>query len=314
LTVSDRIQKITDMLKRRDIFSMERLGKYNIQLPKFYLSEYDKGSRKFLNDKVVIVTGASSGIGRACAEEFARHGARLVLAARSIEKLKQVEYEIRHTGGRAISVKTNVSNIDDCKKMVAAAVEEYGAIDILVNNAGISMRATFEEMELDVIRELMDTNFYGTVYCTKFALPYLLKQKGTVIGISSISGLAPLPGRTAYTASKHAMDGFLNSLRQENRRKGLNVLVVHPGFTESNIRNVALNSKGEPQEESPRNESRMMSSNKVAQHIIRAIRKRNRDLVLTPEGKMVVWLHKNFPGIADRIILNELSKEKGSPF
>ena len=110
------------------------------------------------------------------------------------------------------------------------------------------------------------------------------------------------------------MDGFLNSLRQENSRKGLNVLVVHPGFTESNIRNVALNSKGQPQEESPRNESRMMSSKRVAEHIIRAIGKRNRDLILTPEGKMVVWLHKNFPGIADRIILNELSKEKGSPF
>jgi len=151
------------------------------------------------------------------------------------------------------------------------------------------------------------------VYCTKFALPYLQKQKGTVIGISSISGLAPLPGRTAYTASKHAMDGFLNSLRQENRRRGLNVLVVHPGFTESNIRYAALNFEGKPHHESPRKEGRMMTSEKVAQHICRAVKKRNRDLVLTQEGKMVVWLHKNFPDIADRIILNEMSKEKNSP-
>jgi len=159
----------------------------------------------------------------------------------------------------------------------------------------------------------MDINFYGAVYCTKFALPYLQKSKGTIIGISSISGLAPLPGRTAYTASKHAMDGFLNTLRQENRRKGLNVLIVHPGFTESNIRYAALNSEGKPQMESPRDESRMMTSERVAQHISRAIKKRNRDLVLTPEGKMVVWLHKYVPGIADRIIINEMAKEKDAP-
>ena len=302
------------MLKKREILSPGKLRKYNIQLPTLHLSDYRKSDKKFLKDKVVIVTGASSGIGKACAVEFAKHGSILVLAARSIDKLKQVEYEIKHTGGRAISIKTNVSDIDDCRNLVIKAVEEFGTVDILVNNAGISMRATFEEVDLRVMKELMDTNFYGTVYCTKFALPYLLKQKGTVIGISSISGLAPLPGRTAYTASKHAMDGFLNSLRQENRKKGLNVLVVHPGFTESNIRNVALNSEGKQQNESPRNEGRMMTSSRVAQHIIRAVRKRNRDLILTPEGKMVVWLHKNFPDIADRIILNELSKEKDSPF
>ncbi|MDX2414810.1 MAG: SDR family oxidoreductase [Bacteroidales bacterium] len=301
------------MVRIQNIFNKDSLGRYNLSLPRFQLSDSKKCNGKRFKDKVIIITGASSGIGKACAIEFAKSGAIVVLAARNSGNLKQVEYEINHSGGMAFSVPTDVSKIDDCKRLINSAVKEYGKIDILINNAGISMRAAFDDIDLNVMRELMDTNFYGTVYCTKFALPYLQKQKGTVIGISSISGLAPLPGRTAYTASKHAMDGFLNSLRQENRRRGLNVLVVHPGFTESNIRNAALNSEGKPQEKSPRNEGKMMTSEKVAQHICKAIRKRNRDLVLTPEGRMVVWLHKNFPDIADRIILNEMSKEKNSP-
>jgi len=296
-----------------DWFNLGNMRQYNIQAPRLNTSDHKKGSNKFLKDRVVIITGASSGIGKACALEFSGYGAIIVLAARSLDKLKQVEYEIDHRGGRATSIQTDVSKIGDCENLIASTVKKFDKIDILVNSAGISMRASFDELDLGVMRELMETNFYGTVYCTKFALPHLQKQKGTVIGISSISGLAPLPGRTAYTASKHAMDGFLNTLRQENRRKGLNVLVVHPGFTESNIRNVALSSDGKPQKESPRDEGKMMSSEKVAQHITRAIKKRNRDLVLTQEGRMVVWLHKNFPGIADRIIMNELSKEKDSP-
>lgn len=301
------------MLRIYNIFNKEYLGRYNLSIPRLHPSDSRRCNSKNFKEKVVIITGASSGIGKACAIEFAKGGAIVVLAARSHDNLKQVEYEIKHTGGLALSVPTDVSKIDDCKRLINSTIKQYGKIDILINNAGISMRAAFEDVDLKVIRKLMDTNFYGTVYCTKFALPFIQKQKGTVIGISSISGLAPLPGRTAYTASKHAMDGFLNTLRQENRKKGLNVLVVHPGFTESNIRYAALNSGGQPQQETPREEGRMMTSEKVAQHICRAVKKRNRDLVLTPEGRMVVWLHKNFPDIADRIILNEMSKERNSP-
>ncbi len=301
------------MVKIQNLFNKEYLSRYNISIPRLLPSDSAKCNGKIFKDKVIIITGASSGIGKACAIEFAKNGAMVVLAARNSDNLKQVEYEIKHSGGIALSVPTDVSKIDDCKALINASIEQYGKIDILINNAGISMRAAFDDTDLDVMRELMDTNFYGTVYCTKFALPYIQKQKGTIIGVSSISGLAPLPGRTAYTASKHAMDGFLNSLRQENRRKGINVLIVHPGFTESNIRNAALNSKGKAQNLSPRDESRMMRSEKVAQHICKAVKKRNRDLVLTSEGRMVVWLHKNFPDIADRIILHEMSKEKDSP-
>ncbi len=269
--------------------------------------------RKF-NGKVVIITGASSGIGKACAFEFADNGASVVLAARQENELKKTEEEIKMHGGDAMSVKTDVRNIEDCKMLITKTLEKYKKIDVLINNAGISMRASFEDLDLSVIKELMDTNFYGAVYCTKFALPYLLEQKGTVIGISSISGLTPLPGRTGYCASKYAMDGFFNTLRLETINKGLKVLVVHPGFTSSNIRKAALNKLGVPQNETPRDESKMMHPKEVARIIVKATFNRNKNLILTHQGKLIVWLHKNFPNIADRLILLEMAKEPNSPF
>lgn len=262
-----------------------------------------------LKDKVIVITGASSGIGRSCALEFAKKGAIVVLAARRINELKIIEEHIKELGGNAFSVKTDVRNIESCKNLIDTTVKEFERIDVLVNNAGISMRATFEDLDLSVIKEVMDTNYFGSVYCTKFALPYLLKQNGTVIGISSISGLTPLPGRTGYCASKYAMDGFFNTLRLENIKKGLNILLVHPGFTSSNIRKSALNYMGFPQKETPRDEEKMMSSENVAQIIVKATIIHKRDLILTNQGKLVVWLYKYFPGIAGRIILNEMSKE-----
>ncbi len=269
--------------------------------------------RKF-NGKVVIITGASSGIGKACAFEFADNGASVVLAARQENELKKTEEEIKMHGGDAMSVKTDVRNIEDCKMLITKTLEKYKKIDVLINNAGISMRASFEDLDLSVIKELMDTNFYGAVYCTKFALPYLLEQKGTIIGISSISGLTPLPGRTGYCASKYAMDGFFDTLRLETINKGLKVLVVHPGFTSSNIRKAALNKLGVPQNETPRNESKMMSPKEVARIIVKATLNRDKNLILTHQGKLIVWLHKNFPNIADRLILLEMAKEPNSPF
>jgi len=272
-----------------------------------------KSEYNFKN-KVIVITGASSGIGKACAFEFAGQGAKVALAARNIAELKIIEDIINMQGGDAYAVKTDVRNFEDCKKLIDKTVEKYDKIDILINNAGISMRSTFEDLDLSVIKEVMDTNFYGAVYCTKLALPYLLKQKGTVIGISSISGLTPLPGRTGYCASKYALDGFLNTLRMENIKKGLNVLLVHPGFTSSNIRKSALTHSGMTQNETPRDEKKMMSSERVARSIAEATRKRYRDLILTNQGKLVVWLYNISPSITDRIILKEMSKEPDSVF
>ncbi|KXK37511.1 MAG: short-chain dehydrogenase/reductase SDR [Bacteroidetes bacterium OLB9] len=273
----------------------------------------NRNLKKF-NGEVVIITGASSGIGKACAFEFADNGALVVLAARRENELKKVEAEIKKRGGEAYSVKTDVKNIEDCKNLVDKTIEKYRKIDVLINNAGISMRANFEDLNLSVIKELMDTNFYGAVYCTKYALPYLLKQKGTIIAISSISGLTPLPGRTGYCASKYAVDGFFNTLRLENIKKGLNVLVVHPGFTSSNIRKAALNKLGLPQNETPRDENKMMSSKEVAGIIVKATLNRKRDLTLTLQGKLTVWLYKNFPRLTDWLIIHVMAKEPNSPF
>ena len=176
------------------------------------------------------------------------------------------------------------------------------------------MRALFEELDLEVVRKVMDVNFWGTVYCTKYALPWLLKTEGSLIGVSSIAGYKGLPGRTGYSASKFAMQGFLEVVRIENLKKGLHVLIACPGFTRSNIRKVALAKDGSAQGESPRNEDEMMSAEEVAVHILKAIKKRKPELILTMQGKLTVWLNKFFPGWVDKMVYSHMAKEPDSPF
>jgi dehydrogenase/reductase SDR family protein 7B len=267
-----------------------------------------------LQDKVVIITGASSGIGEACAKAFAREGCRLVLAARNIDKMQAVAESCRSAGVSVLSVKADVSREEDCRLLVEKAVAEFGSIDVLVCNAGISMRALFENCDLNVLRQLMDTNFWGTVYCVKYALPFLLKSKGSVVGVSSIAGYKGLPGRTGYSASKFAMHGFLESLRSENQKKGLHVLIACPGFTASNIRNTALDHSGSAQGETPLNETKLMQPETVAGHIVQSVKGRRHRLTLTMQGRMLVLLNKFFPAMADRLVYKSLSREPGSPF
>ncbi|MBK5284944.1 MAG: SDR family oxidoreductase, partial [Bacteroidia bacterium] len=189
----------------------------------------------------------------------------------------------------------------------------FGQIDILINSAGISMRALFDDVQLDVLKRVFEINFWGTVYCTKFALPHLLLSKGSLVGISSIAGKTGLPGRTGYSSSKFAMEGFLQTVRIENIKKELHVLVACPGFTASNIRSAALNAEGATQKESPRDETKMMQPDEVANKILNAIVKRKRDLVLTSEGKITVLLSKLFPSFLDKMVYNHMAKEKNSP-
>jgi short-subunit dehydrogenase len=265
-----------------------------------------------LNQKTVLITGASSGIGAACAEAFARRGCRVVLAARNMEAMQRVQ--ARLPAGQSHAVQADVSQQADCQRMVAEALDRFGTLDVLVNNAGISMRALFRDTDPSVLRALMDTNFWGTVYATHYALPHLLKQKGTVVGVSSIAGYRGLPGRTGYSASKFAMQGFLEALRTEHLPDGLQVLVVCPGFTASNIRNTALNAQGNAQGESPRDESSMMSAEAVAEHLVRGVEQNSRTVILTTQGKMTVFLNKWFPALMDRLVYQHLAKEPDSPF
>lgn len=267
-----------------------------------------------MKNKVVIITGASSGIGKALAYEAAAKGAKLVLAARNAEELERIAADIRQRETEVLIVPTDVSREEDCKQLIEKALSGFGRIDVLINNAGISMRALFEQVELGVIRRLMDVNFWGTVYCTKYALEHLLHSGGSVVGVSSIAGYKGLPGRTGYSASKFAMQGFLEVLRIENLKKGLHVLIACPGFTASNIRNTALAADGSMQGESPRDEDKMMTSDEAARHIIHAVERRKRTLVLTSQGKMTILLNKFFPGFMDKMVYNHMAKEPGSPF
>lgn len=175
------------------------------------------------------------------------------------------------------------------------------------------MRALFKDLDLDVMRQLMEINFFGTVYCTKYAMGQLLKHKGSVVGVSSIAGFQGLPGRTGYSASKFAMQGFLDALRVENLKTGLHVMTVCPGYTESNIRNVALTANGSLQGESPREEKKMMTSEEVADHVYNGVVNRKREVVLTAQGKLAAFLRKFFPRLVDRMVYDALAKEPNSP-
>lgn len=266
-----------------------------------------------MKGKVVVITGASSGIGEALARRFHKAGANLVLAARRIDRLKILEHELGSPG--ILSVETDVSNEEDCREMIRQAVDRFGKIDVMINNAGISMRAPFEEVETEVLHKLMDVNFWGTVYGTKYALPWLLQTRGSLVGIISIAGHVGLPGRTGYSASKFAVRGFLDTLRIEYLKKGLHVLVVAPGFTSSEIRYSALNANGEQHGETSRDEKKMMSAEDCAEHIFNAVKKRKRSLVLTfMEGKLTVFLGKFWPSLLDKLTYNHMMKEPGAPF
>ncbi|MFA6770025.1 MAG: SDR family oxidoreductase [Bacteroidales bacterium] len=263
-------------------------------------------------EKVVIITGASSGIGMAAATEFAKNGAKVVIAARSAHKLEALKRELT-SYTQVLPVKCDVTVEQECKNLVQKAVDRFGKIDILVNNAGISMRALFKDLDLTVIKQLMDVNFWGTVYCTKYALPHILQQKGSVVGVVSIAAFKGLPARTGYSASKFAVYGFLDTLRVEHLKDNLHVMIFAPGFTASNIREQALVADGSKQGDTPRDEGKMMSAQKCALHLLKGIKKRKAQVVLTPIGNLLVILNKFFPRLADRLEYNFMAKEPGSP-
>jgi short-subunit dehydrogenase len=197
--------------------------------------------------------------------------------------------------------------------MAEEAMRLYGRIDILVNNAGITMRALFEEVDMTVVKKVMDINFYGVLYATHYCLPEIIKNKGSVVGISSIAGYRGLPGRTGYSASKFALNGFLEVLRTEMLKKDVHVLTACPGFTTSNIRKRSLTKDGSLQGDSPRDENEMMTAEECADNIYRATLKRKKIIILTTQGKLVVFLNKWLSGFMDKIVYNTMAKEANSP-
>lgn len=256
----------------------------------------------FLN-KTILITGGTDGIGRSLVLEYLNLGANVVTCGRDQQKILALEAEAPI--GKLSVLNADVSIEKDCERLVNQAVSMFGGIDVLINNAGISMRGLMEEGGagiIPVIKRVMDINFNGVLYCTSYALPYLIKSKGVIVGVSSIAGYRGLPGRSGYSASKFALQGYLESIKTELVDKGIHVMWVSPGFTASNIRNVALNHKGEKQGESPLKESQLMDSDTCASIIIDAIAKRKRTVVMTFQGKQTVFLNKFFPSLADKLV------------
>lgn len=283
---------------------------YNIR---YKLGYINISMRKFLNDKVIVVTGASSGIGEAMAREYAKMGAKVVMGARREEELQRIAAEIEAAGGKVAYAACDVVKDEECEHLINTAIEAFGGIDIMICNAGLSMRALFDDCDLKVLHRLMDVNFWGTVNCTKYALPWLQKSRGSLVGISSVAGIHGLPGRTGYSASKYAMTGFLDTIRIENLKKGVHVMTACPGFTASNVRFSALTADGTQQGETPRNEAKMMTPEEVAHIVAKGIRRRKRLCLMEWEGRATHLLKKFFPSLVDRLFYAVMAKEPDSP-
>jgi dehydrogenase/reductase SDR family member 7B len=266
-----------------------------------------------MKDKIVIITGASSGIGKALAFSFGNAGAKIVITGRKAQPLAEVSQELTEKGIENFSIISDVSVEADNIEMVKKTIDKYGKIDILINNAGITMRSMFEDADPNVLKQVMDINYMGVIYATKYALPYIKQAKGSIIGISSIAGYRGLPVRTGYSASKYALNGFLEALRTELLHDGVHVLTASPGFTASNIRFSALGKDGNVAGETVRDEAKMMTSEEVADKILRATISRKREIIMTTQGKMTVFLNKWLGGIMDKMVYNNLAKEKDSP-
>jgi dehydrogenase/reductase SDR family protein 7B len=263
-----------------------------------------------MKDKVIIITGGSSGIGKALAEKFGHEGSKLIITGRNKGRLEYTAAELQDQGITVVPVVADVSIETDCAHVVDTAIREFGKIDVLVNNAGISMRALFEDLQLDVFRKVMEVNFFGLVNTTKYALPHIIRSKGSVVGISSVNGKRATPARSAYSASKFAMIGFLESLRAEMMDRGVHVLSVCPGFTASNIRRTALMANGKVYGGPQRDESHMMGADEVAAHVYHAVVHRKRDVLLTLQGKLAVWLNMFFPRWMDRKTVELIQREE----
>jgi len=261
----------------------------------------------YFSNKVAVVTGGTDGIGKGLVDALLAQGAKVSTCGRDHDKLYKLQRE--YASYPLHTVVADVSSENDCRHFIESTLKVFGGIDILINNAGISMRSLFKHAEIDVIRRVMDINFFGAVYCTKYAINSLIQRKGTIVGISSIAGYRGLPGRSGYSASKFALQGWLEAIKTELAEDGVHVMWVSPGFTTSNIRNAALNDKGQQQGESPMDENKMMTAEECARHILNAVRKKRRSLVMTFTGKETVFMQKFFPGLADKFVRKFYFKE-----
>jgi len=254
----------------------------------------------YFKDKVVVVTGGTDGIGKALVEALLGMGAKVATCGRDHDKLYHIQSN--HPSAFLHTMLADVSNENDCRRFIEMTIKMFGGIDIMINNAGMSMRALLKDASPDVIKKVMEINFFGAVYCTKFALDSIIERKGTIVGVSSIAGYRGLPGRSGYSASKFALQGWLESIKVELKDNGVHVMWVCPGFTTSNIRKASLNKDSKSHGDTTMDEGKMMPAEECARHILRAIEKKKRTLVLTATGFQTIFLNKFFPRLADRMV------------
>lgn len=253
-------------------------------------------------DNVTIITGASAGIGFEVARQLSRQGAALVLAARNPALLEEAAATCRPLGARVLAVPTDVGDKDQCRRLIDAALREFGRIDTLVNNAGISMHARFDELkDIDAAERIMRINYLGSVWCTYYALPHLKKTRGRIVAVSSLTGKAGVPTRTLYAATKHAMAGFFDSLRIELSGNGVSVTVVYPGFVATDIAERAIGPDGRNLGKRPVQKRAVMSVEECARQIVAAAASRRRELIMTRVGRIGMLLKAIAPGAVDRI-------------
>ena len=265
-----------------------------------------------MENKVVVITGGSSGAGKALAYKFSKKGFNVFIGGTNIQRLKIVKSKIESLGTKCEYIVHDVSVQKDVKKMIDLTIKSFGRLDVLICNAGISYRSVFQHINLDVFEKLFKINFFGSIYSVKYSIPHLIKSKGSIIAISSLNGFIATPTRSAYVSSKHAMQGFFDSLRLELRNKGVHVMVASPGYFESNFKKNTLKSDGNKEGETSRDKKGMISASVLADKIFIGYKNKKRDLIFTFRGKIAHLIKNWFPKLADRLSYNEILNERES--
>jgi short-subunit dehydrogenase len=254
---------------------------------------------EFRNNTVVI-TGASAGIGLEISRQLAAAGARLVLAARDAALLDKAAQICRNAGAEVIAVPADVGDSEQCRQLIERAVEKFGGIDTLINNAGISMHARFDQLsDVHAVDRITRINYFGSVYCTWYALPHLKRSHGRIVGVSSVTGKNGVPTRTLYAGTKHAMAGFFDSLRIELKPEGVTVTMVYPGFVATDIAERALGPDGNPLGTRPVKKKFAMPADECARQIIAAAAERKRELIMRKRAKLGLLAKIFFPEKVD---------------
>ncbi len=260
-------------------------------------------------DKVILVTGGASGIGAAICDRFAREGASIMLLDVDQAGAEAAADRLRAGGVDAAGYGCDVAREEDCKTVIEQVIAQRGGIDVLVNNAGITQRSAFVDTDTSVYRKVMEVNFFGSLYCTKAAIGSLMARQGMIIVIESLAGVVPLLGRTGYCASKHALHGLFTSLRSELRDSGVHVMLVCPGFVQTNLQTRALGGDGQVTTHPQSMVGRPTSAARVADDIFNGARSKKPLLILTPVGKLSYWISRLAPSLYERIMARQLREE-----